>query len=148
MKVFKLIEISAAHLLDSVEKCRRLHGHNYRVEVELEGTEGKDGMLVDFNEIKAVVMSYDHKFLAGRSQVISLDEESFMLKLDDKYKVVFPNEWVKQLPETSTAENISKAIAQDLEKAIYSKMTVKRIKVKVYETSSSYAEHERVVKYD
>jgi 6-pyruvoyl tetrahydropterin synthase/QueD family protein len=42
-------------------KCNNLHGHNYRVEVEL-GSQvlNKEGMVVDFAKVKAVIKAYDH----------------------------------------------------------------------------------------
>jgi len=56
--------IDCAHLLPGHAKCGRLHGHTYRVEVVVEG-ELKDGMVLDFAELKArvraVLARYDHR---------------------------------------------------------------------------------------
>ena len=53
-----------AHLLPGHAQCGRLHGHTYRVEVVVEG-ELKDGMVLDFAELKArvraVLARYDHR---------------------------------------------------------------------------------------
>lgn len=48
---------SAAHrLVGSGGKCESLHGHNFKVELEVEGEElGDAGMLVDFGELKGVL---------------------------------------------------------------------------------------------
>lgn len=62
-------DFSAAHNLRGYEgQCENLHGHNYRVEVELEGaTLDSEGMLADFREIKRlcgkVVERLDHGYL-------------------------------------------------------------------------------------
>jgi len=60
---------AAAHQLRMVaEKCENLHGHNWKVEVFIQG-ESLDpaGILMDFGELKkqvgSVVSRLDHKFL-------------------------------------------------------------------------------------
>jgi 6-pyruvoyltetrahydropterin/6-carboxytetrahydropterin synthase len=60
---------SAAHSLREYQgKCENLHGHNYRVEVELKGMAlSKNGMVVDFSDLRAaldrVLSRLDHKHL-------------------------------------------------------------------------------------
>lgn len=55
----KTIDFEAAHWLPSFpedHKCRRLHGHSFRVEVVVEGeVDPAKGYLIDFGEIKAVL---------------------------------------------------------------------------------------------
>lgn len=56
MIVFREFTFEAAHRLPLVpegHKCRRLHGHSYRVELHVEGAVGPDGMVTDFANIKA-----------------------------------------------------------------------------------------------
>jgi len=56
----------AAHYLPGHNKCGRVHGHTYKVEVEIEG-ELKDGMIIDFEDLKNilwdVVGKYDHNLI-------------------------------------------------------------------------------------
>lgn len=60
---------AAGHALRGYRgKCENVHGHNYRVQVTIEGERlDSAGLLVDFVEIKrvmhAVVDRLDHKFL-------------------------------------------------------------------------------------
>lgn len=60
---------SAAHSLRGYQgKCENLHGHNYKVEVELKGLElTKAGMVVDFTDLRTaldkVLSRLDHKHL-------------------------------------------------------------------------------------
>lgn len=65
--VRKRLEISAAHRLSlSYEsKCTQLHGHNWIIIVECKSRElNKDGMVVDFTEIKRKIMDlFDHKVI-------------------------------------------------------------------------------------
>ncbi|HVS13372.1 MAG TPA: 6-carboxytetrahydropterin synthase QueD [Thermoanaerobaculia bacterium] len=67
--VSKEFSISAAHYIpDHPGKCRRLHGHNYRVRL-VASAERLDelGMVVDFSELKRVASEildrYDHRVL-------------------------------------------------------------------------------------
>jgi len=46
----------AAHALPfHPGKCRRLHGHTYRLEVEVHGELDANGLLIDFGELKSIV---------------------------------------------------------------------------------------------
>ena len=60
---------AAGHALRNYHgRCENVHGHNYRVQVTLAGTElDQAGLLVDFSEVKrvlhAVVDRMDHQFL-------------------------------------------------------------------------------------
>ena len=49
-------------------KCKRLHGHGYRLEVTVEGPVADDGMVLDFSALKEVVRRevldrFDHQHL-------------------------------------------------------------------------------------
>lgn len=65
--VKKRLEISAAHrlCLSYESKCTQLHGHNWIITVECKAKElNKDGMVVDFTEIKRRIMDLlDHKVI-------------------------------------------------------------------------------------
>jgi 6-pyruvoyltetrahydropterin/6-carboxytetrahydropterin synthase len=60
---------AAAHQLKMVaEKCENLHGHNWKIEVYVNGKRlNKAGILVDFGELKRdvaeIISQLDHKFL-------------------------------------------------------------------------------------
>lgn len=54
--ISKMFDFDAAHWLPNVEeghKCRRLHGHTYRVEIGCSGIIDKRGMVLDYAEISA-----------------------------------------------------------------------------------------------
>lgn len=64
-----LLDFAAAHQLHGYPgDCAKLHGHNWKVEVEVSGQKLNEiGMLIDFKEIKkaakAVIKELDHTFL-------------------------------------------------------------------------------------
>ncbi len=57
----------AAHFLPGVPKCENLHGHNYKVEVEIRSRGLARGMLVNFDDVKEqldkLLDKLDHKCL-------------------------------------------------------------------------------------
>lgn len=66
-------DFAAAHQLAMVtQKCENLHGHNWKVEVNVAGQELNDaGVLIDFGVIKThireIVGGLDHRFLNDMS---------------------------------------------------------------------------------
>lgn len=71
VRLIKSFTFEAAHRLPTFpdgHKCRRLHGHSFRVEVAVAGNvDPAKGYLVDYGEIKAACeplrMQLDHQFL-------------------------------------------------------------------------------------
>ena len=71
MEIFKGFQIEAAHRLPNVpedHKCRRLHGHSFRIEVHVSGDAGGDsGWVMDFAELKTAFQplfdQLDHHYL-------------------------------------------------------------------------------------
>jgi len=65
-KITKRIEVSGAHWLDLPYEspCSNVHGHNWIVDVTIEGENlSPHGMLIDFVHIKQVVNELDHTTL-------------------------------------------------------------------------------------
>ena len=56
MEIFRVFQIEAAHYLPNVpegHKCRRLHGHSFRIEVRVGGEVGAEsGWVMDFADVK------------------------------------------------------------------------------------------------
>ncbi len=56
MIVSKDFEFAASHFLTKYHgKCERLHGHNYKIRISVEGKIGENGMVVDFVLLKKLV---------------------------------------------------------------------------------------------
>ena len=86
----------AAHQLPGVEICERLHGHTWRVKVDITGSNLNDQkMLVDFRDIKQSWKRFDHQFLNDFFEMPTAEciaEETYrylkaILPLDYKIKV-------------------------------------------------------------
>jgi 6-pyruvoyltetrahydropterin/6-carboxytetrahydropterin synthase len=117
LQIFKITrteEVSGAHFLPNHRgKCKNLHGHNWKVVVEVVGTLCEDtedpefGMVIDYGVIKDIVQSLDHK---------DINE-------------VIPN---------PTAENITKYLA---EKILNSRDRISDVIVTVWETSNSSVQY-------
>ncbi|MHB8253606.1 MAG: 6-carboxytetrahydropterin synthase QueD [Acidiferrobacter sp.] len=71
MEIFKSFQIEAAHKLPNLpvgHKCRRLHGHSFKIEVHVRGpVDPKQGWVWDFAEITAafrpIFDDLDHHYL-------------------------------------------------------------------------------------
>jgi len=68
-RVTRSFSFEAAHQLPwHPGRCRRLHGHHYQLEVTVEGPVDEHGIVIDFDDLRAVVERevverYDHQFL-------------------------------------------------------------------------------------
>lgn len=64
--VKKTLELSASHCLDLDydSKCVNEHGHNWIINIFCKSEQlNNNGMVIDFVDIKEVVMKLDHRFL-------------------------------------------------------------------------------------
>ncbi len=108
--VVKEFRFEAAHRLERHEgKCRRLHGHSYRLEVELAVPELQKngparGMVIDFDTLTKIVQHnvidrWDHKFLMSREN----EDTNLSAALRN-------DEWVHISRDVSTAEHLAESI--------------------------------------
>ena len=71
MKIWKEFDFEAAHTLPNVpegHRCRRLHGHSYRVRIHVDEEPDPDtGWIMDFADIKTafepILRQVDHRYL-------------------------------------------------------------------------------------
>jgi len=78
MEIWKEFTFEAAHRLPHMpdgHKCKRLHGHSYRVQIYIEGDLDPElGVIVDFGEIKEVfspiLRQLDHSYL---NEIVGLE---------------------------------------------------------------------------
>jgi len=68
-RVTRSFSFEAAHHLPwHTGRCRRLHGHHYRLDVTVEGPVGDHGVVLDFDDLRSVVEreivgEWDHRLL-------------------------------------------------------------------------------------
>ncbi len=103
------------------DKCERLHGHNYRTAVEVEGDLDENHYVFDFialkQRTKAITDELDHRMmLATRNPHILVEEgpRSVGVRYLDRHWV-FPREDCVLLPiENTTAELLARYVARRL----------------------------------
>ncbi len=134
MKIAKEFRWEMGHrLLCHTGKCKNLHGHSYRMQVEITSDELTNGMVMDYYDLKQIVQplvdELDHCFIVNKNDELLLEAAE---KLKTK-KIVVGFE--------TTAENLCKYfIEKIIEKGLPEHVTA--LKVKIFETSTSYAEEE------
>jgi 6-pyruvoyltetrahydropterin/6-carboxytetrahydropterin synthase len=103
------------------DKCERLHGHNYRATVEIEGELDENHYVFDFialkHRTKAITDELDHRMmLATRNPLIRVEEgpRSVHVRYRDR-EWLFPREDCVLLPiENTTTELLARYIAHRL----------------------------------
>lgn len=116
---------SAVHIIPKYEKCGRLHGHTYAINAKIYGKKNKDGIIVDFielkNNLRKVIEELDHRILIPKnSKDVVIEKDKVRLIVNGK-EYLFPLEDCVLLPLSSTtAENLAEYIINKLvEKTIF-----------------------------
>ncbi|MFQ6088994.1 MAG: 6-pyruvoyl tetrahydropterin synthase family protein [Candidatus Methanofastidiosia archaeon] len=135
----KNLEFSSAHFVVETEKCERLHGHNYKVSVNLWGDVDDIGYLVDFLYLKKVARdicrSLDHKILiAEKNNKLKIKKgDRIEVEFKDK-KFVFPRDDCLLLPiKNTSAELLASFLLKKLKEKLLKFKNIRRIKVGVAE---------------
>lgn len=134
LTVSKQCLFDAAHVLTNhAGQCKNLHGHTYRVVVEVaEGADGRD-MVIDFKDLKQVI----------RETVLERFDHAFIYDLNSpsecEIAAVIAKHGMRSvgLPFRSTAENLARHFFEELSRSL------NVASVKVYETPESCAEFKR-----
>jgi 6-pyruvoyltetrahydropterin/6-carboxytetrahydropterin synthase len=103
------------------DKCERLHGHNYRAAIEVEGVLDENYYVFDFIQLKTraklITEELDHRMmLPTRNRVILLDESPTNIRVRYKDREwLFPRGDCVLLPiENTTAELLARYIGERL----------------------------------
>jgi 6-pyruvoyltetrahydropterin/6-carboxytetrahydropterin synthase len=89
MKLYRKVCISAGHKLNLPYEsaCENPHGHNFVVELFLEGDVNRDtGMVIDFVELKKIVSVLDHKWLNVIKGLEQPTAENIVLFLINRFR--------------------------------------------------------------
>jgi 6-pyruvoyltetrahydropterin/6-carboxytetrahydropterin synthase len=107
------------------DKCERLHGHNYRTAVEIEGGLDENRYVFDFialkHRTKAITDELDHRMmLATKNPLISVEEGARSVRVRYREREwVFPHDDCVLLPiENTTAELLARFIGTRLLEAL------------------------------
>jgi 6-pyruvoyl tetrahydropterin synthase/QueD family protein len=106
--IYKTLTFDSAHQLEGHEKCGKLHGHTYRIEIWITGKpSGQWNFVLDFHEIKKYFDQFDHsnEVIRVSAETMAQDACNYFYKLPQK---------------------------------------IDKVKVRVWETPTAYAEAERV----
>ena len=133
IKIAKEFHWEMAHRLPYHRSgCQNIHGHSYRMFVEIEGIPGDNGMLMDYGDMKALVKplvdELDHAFLCSNS-----DEVMKPFLESSKLKAVYVDFF-------TTAENLSFYFIKKIKEKLVPYKNITALKVRIQETTSSYAE--------
>lgn len=137
MLIGKEYRFEAAHLLPNHGgKCKRLHGHSYKVLVEIGGIvqeqdgSTSEGMVIDYGDIsyhmKPIIEAMDHRFLACG------DEWPYLIK-------DMGDENMYYMGVRTTAENIAKHVYGLLYEKLELEPVNWSLKITVKETENTYA---------
>ncbi|MBU0561608.1 MAG: 6-carboxytetrahydropterin synthase [Bacteroidetes bacterium] len=137
MKIAKEFRWEMGHRLKFHEgQCKNLHGHSYKLLVELAGTPDENGIVMDYYDVKKVIAplieKLDHSFM-----VHSEDKELLeaLQTLNSKHVVTGFH---------STAENLCEYFLGEIKKCSLPS-NIYQLRVKVFETETTYAEESSVL---
>jgi 6-pyruvoyltetrahydropterin/6-carboxytetrahydropterin synthase len=93
MRLGVVESMDCSHFLPGHRRCGLMHGHTYRVEVQIEG-EARGGMILDFADLKGtlreVLALYDHRSLNDFLEYPSVENLCGLLKRDLGARLPFP----------------------------------------------------------
>lgn len=140
-------KFSAAHFLIFPDgSAERLHGHNYRVFVEIEAQLSRHGLVIDFKVIKPVVRELcdeldEHFLVPGKHPVLTCmpaGEGQLEVRYRERQYVI-PREDVIVLPINNTSsENLAGWFAGELRERVerrFPDVRVRKLRVAVEETT-------------
>lgn len=133
------LKFSAAHFIPEHAKCRRLHGHDYAIDVKLSG-ELKNGMVADFvqikRELRQMLEEVDHKLILpvnGEGIEYKLEGTNYHIKYET-FQMSVPAEFVYLCDvRHSSSEELARYMTGLLIKRVNLGENVKKIEFSVYE---------------
>lgn len=134
MKIAKEFNWEMGHRLpEHFGKCKNIHGHSYKMMVELEGELDEKGMVMDYYELKKIINpiieNLDHAFMVNQNDKPVVE---FLETIDSKKIIV---------KFDSTVENITRYFLNTISKSDLLG-NIRKLKVRVCETPDDYAEEE------
>jgi len=147
-------KFSCAHFLIFPDGSKeRLHGHNYRVAVHLEGRLDEHGLVMDFNDAKPIVRAIcdelDEHWLVPRDHPnleVEPGDDGHTKVVYREARYLAPTDEIILLPIGNTSvENLSTWFSGELRRRLEEKVgpdRVRRMRVSIEETSGQHGVHE------
>ena len=122
----------SAHFLARYNgKCRNIHGHRWRVAIEIAGENLDDGMVVDFTDIKAALKALtdnlDHSLVMEKD---TLKPQTYECLVDEGFRIMI-------MDFRPTAENFAKYFFDEIKNKGFNIRAAE-----VYETPNNCARYE------
>ena len=122
----------SAHFLARYNgKCRNIHGHRWRVVIEIAGENLDDGMVVDFTDIKAALKALtdnlDHSLVMEKD---TLKPQTYECLVDEGFRIMI-------MDFRPTAENFAKYFFDEIKNTGFNIRAAE-----VYETPNNCARYE------
>ena len=112
--------------------CSNVHGHSYRLIVELTGELDENSMIIDFYELDRIVVplvkKLDHCFVCDENDKMMID---FLKKNAFKYLVISGE---------TTVENLASMIVSELLPQFSVFPNIRSLKVRLFESPLAYTE--------
>lgn len=148
-RICKIIEIENGHMLTHhPDKCRFPHGHSRKVEMVLEADDvDAHGMVCDFKIVREAVGEYLDTF--DHALCVNTQDPMFetLKKTYGDRVIAFPDtEPTTEVLAKTFFDHIEKhltAYAKRKETRYHLRSTVRLVRLRVWETSSSWAEYEK-----
>ena len=136
IRVTKEFDFETAHALDGYNgKCKDIHGHSYHLTVTVKGevindqTDPKDGMVLDFKDLKSII----------KTKIDPIFDHRLILRNNSRFKGIEKmNEAVRYVDYQPTCENMLLEIVDIFNRFLPS--NIQLCKVSLRETASSYSE--------
>lgn len=134
MKISKELTFDAAHMLSNYNgKCNNLHGHTYKVDVDITADELLEDMVLDFNKIKEYFDMFDHAVIVA-SEDYREEFECELVNLCLRYN----KKCITMDTGRPTAENIAKMFACGI---LYMYRNISKVTIAVWETPTACASY-------
>jgi 6-pyruvoyltetrahydropterin/6-carboxytetrahydropterin synthase len=120
MELRKTYQFEAAHLLPHLptsHKCRRLHGHSFKVDVVVEGPcDPKLGWVMDYaditNTFKPLLLQLDHYYLNEVPGLENPTSENIAVWIWERLKPALPSLTELVVAETCTAKCVYRGFTE------------------------------------
>lgn len=112
--------------------CKNIHGHSYKIFINLEGEQDSNSMVLDYYDIdrfiNPVLSALDHSFVCDAEDHLMIN---FLRENGFKYHVI---------PYFTTSENLVSYFIELAEPHFKTFSNIEFLTIRVYETEDAYAE--------